>query len=107
MVHVDDVVRAILFVSLRDETKGQIYNLTYGIEYSSREIYEIICNLSERPIPNWVIPEFLLRLAGFFSSRFRGNLDKLMGSECYSSKKICSIGFKTKRTLKEMNETFF
>lgn len=107
MVHVDDVVRAILFVSHRDETKGEIYNLTDGIEYSSREIYEIICNLSERSIPNWVVPEFLFRLTGLFSAKYRRNLDKLMRNECYSSKKICSIGFKTKRTLKEMNETFF
>lgn len=107
MIHVDDVVRAILFVNLSNQTKGQIYNLTDGKEYSSREIFETICYLSGRTIPNWSVPDYILRFFGFFSRRIKLNLDKLLGDECYSSKKLFLIGFKTNRTLKDMNETIF
>jgi len=35
------------------------------------------------------------------------NIYKLLGDEYYSSEKIQSIGFKAKRSLREMNETSF
>jgi len=34
-------------------------------------------------------------------------LDKLFGDECYSSAKIEALGFRAKKTLKDMNKTSF
>jgi nucleoside-diphosphate-sugar epimerase len=107
MVHIDDVVRAILFVATSDKTKGEIFNVTDGEPHSSREIYEVMCTILGKPIPRWSLPKFLFELPGYFSPNLKYKLGKLFGDECYSSDKLQSIGFKTKRTLKEMNETFF
>ena len=107
MVHIDDVVRAILFVATSDKTKGEIFNVTDGEPHSSREIYEVMCTILGKSIPRWSLPKFLFKFLGFFSPTLKQKLVKLFGDECYSSDKLQSIGFKTKRTLKEMNETFF
>jgi UDP-glucose 4-epimerase len=107
MVHVDDVVRAILFVASSNKTKGEVFNVTDGTPHSSREIYEVMSTILERSIPRWSVPKFFFKLLGFFSPTFKYKLGKLFSDEWYSSEKLQSVGFKTKRTLKEMNETFF
>ena len=51
------------------------------------------------------MPQFLFNVIASISSHLRYRIDKLLGDECYSSKKIQSIGFKAKKTLKDMHET--
>ena len=58
-------------------------------------------------MPKWSVPYFMFSLAAFFSSNMKQKIFKLLGDEYYSSEKIQSIGFKAKRSLREMNETFF
>ena len=59
MIHVDDLVKAILLVSKYDCTNGEIYIATDGRPYSSREIYETICNVVGKSVPKWSVPKFL------------------------------------------------
>jgi len=107
MVHVDDVVDALKMVSLDSRANGEIFIVTDGKTYTSREIFDAMCYVLGKPIPAWSVPYFMFSLAAFFSSNMKQKIFKLLGDEYYSSEKIQSIGFKAKRSLREMNETFF
>jgi UDP-glucose 4-epimerase len=107
LIHVDDLVCALLFVAKESRANGEIFIATDGRNYSSREIYETMCTILGKPVPNWEVPEFLFTIAALISKKMNYKVNKLLGSEYYSSKKLESIGFKAKKSLKEMNETSF
>ena len=107
MIHVDDLVRAILFVAEEKRANGEIFIATDGIPHSSSEIYDSMCIAAGRPIKKWRVPNLLFSTASKLSPRIKYKIDKLLGNECYSSKKLERLGFIPKRTLEEMNETFF
>jgi nucleoside-diphosphate-sugar epimerase len=107
MVHVDDLVKAILLVAKDDRAKGEIFIVTDGTPHSSREIYEIMCKLLGRSTPKWYVPKFIFNFSAFFSLSIRQKVNKLFEDDYYSSEKIQSIGFRPERSLKEMNETYF
>ena len=107
MVHVDDLVLAILFVANDSRTNGEIYNVTDGKSYSSSDIYKSLCQLNGKVIPRWILPVFVFNIISKLSPHFKYKVKKLLGSEFYSSKKIELLGFKPKKTLKDMNETDF
>jgi UDP-glucose 4-epimerase len=107
MIHVDDLVQAILLVSEDKRANGEIFIATDGAPYSSREIYNAMCGVTGKSIPKWSIPEALFNLAGLASPRIKYKINKLLGDECYSSAKLEALGFKAKKSLKDMNETDF
>jgi len=107
MIHVDDVVQALLLLASNQQSNGEIFIITDGRTYSSRDIYEIISSTLGRRIPRWTVPQFLFNVIALITPHLRYRIDKLLGDECYSSKKIQSIGFKAKKTLKDMHETNF
>jgi len=107
MIHVDDLVRAILLVADDDRANGEIFIATDGKPYSSREIYSTMCNIVGRSVPKWSVPKFLFDAVSLISPRIKYKLHKLLGDECYSSAKLEALGFKAKKTLKDMNETSF
>jgi UDP-glucose 4-epimerase len=107
MIHVDDLVRAILLIVEDKQANGEIFIATDGTPHSSREIYSVICNITGKPVPKWSVPKFLFNLIALTSPKIKYKVDKLLGDECYSSEKLEALGFKSKRTLKEMNKTSF
>ena len=107
MIHVDDLVRSLLLIADDSRANGEIYIATDGRLYSSREIYEAMCGVLAKSVPQWSVPKFLFDIAASMSSRIQYKVNKLLGDECYSSEKLQSIGFKAQRSLKEMNETSF
>jgi len=107
MVHVDDLVRAIVWVAKDVRANGGIFIVTDGRVYSSREIFEAICLVVGRRIPSWSIPKFLFDVVSLVDQRIFNKVNKLIGDECYSSKKIEALGFYAKRTLRDMDETDF
>jgi UDP-glucose 4-epimerase len=107
MVHVDDLVRSLVFIASSDTSNGEIFIVTDGNDYSSRYIYEVMCKSLGKNIPSWYVPRFLFDFAAYLSPRIKYKIDKLLGDECYSSKKIQSIGFRAKKNLKDINETRF
>lgn len=106
MVHVADVVQAALLAAEKPAAVGQTYIITDGQAYSTRQLYERICEALDRPVPTWTIPVGVLKMlarAGDGIGRVRGRrflfdsdaLDKLFSSACYSSEKIQQeLGFK-------------
>ncbi len=107
MIHVDDLVRAILLVASDDSANGEIFIATDGKSYSSREIYNAMCSVLGKPIPKWSVPKILFDLASLASPRIKYKINKLLGDECYSSVKLEALGFKAKKSLKDMSETDF
>ena len=104
MIHVDDLVQAILYLTREKQVDGEIFIATDGKSYSSREIYNIMHLLVGRDVPKWSIPLTLFNAVGLISPRIKYKINKLLGDECYSSSKLESLGFKPKRSLKDMNE---
>ena len=107
MIHVDDLVRAILLVANDDRANGEIFIATDGTPHSSREIYNAMCSALDKSIPKWSVPKILFDMASLVNPRIKYKLNKLLGDECYSSAKLEALGFKAKKTLKDMNETSF
>jgi len=106
MIHVDDLVRAILLVA-DDRANGEIFIATDGAPYSSREIYNAMCGAVGKPIPKWSAPKILFDIVSLVSPRIKYKINKLLGDECYSSAKLEALGFKAKKSLQDMNETDF
>ena len=107
MIHVDDLVRAILLVAEDKRANGEIFIATDGTPYSSREIYNAMSGVTAKSIPKWSVPKTLFDIASLVSSRIKYKINKLLGDECYSSAKLEGLGFKAQKTLKDMNETDF
>lgn len=111
MVHVDDVVQALLLAAESPLARGQTYIVTDEQTYSTRQLYTLICSALGRPVPGWTVPVTLLKLAarlGDLIGAVRDRplafssdaLDKLIGSAWYSSDKIHrELGYRPTRTL--------
>lgn len=106
LVHVDDVVQALLLAALHPAAAGQTYFVTDGRPYSGGELYRLIRQALNRPAPRWVIPAAMLwgavtladGVRGLLGHRDRKNrmmLDKLLGGACYDSRRIVNeLGYR-------------
>jgi nucleoside-diphosphate-sugar epimerase len=106
MVHVQDVVKAALLAAGKSEATGQVFIVSDGGAYSTRQMYEMMCRAAGHRPPGWSLPLWcLLGLgrAGDVIGKVRGRrfvfdsdaLEKLIGSARFSSKKIeTMLGFK-------------
>jgi nucleoside-diphosphate-sugar epimerase len=99
MVHIDDLVQALMLSMEKDEANGRVFIVTDGNTYSTRQIYEWICQALGREVPSWRIPAGLLRSVarvgdgiGVFTGRKfvfdTRTYDKLLGSANYDSARI-------------------
>jgi len=113
MVHVQDVIQAALLAAEKPQAVGQIFIVSDARAYSTRQIYEWMCQALEQSSPRWTVPLWLLRSlsrAGDLIGRRRGRrwlfdsdtLNKLVGSAWFSSQKIESLlGFRPMWTLEK------
>jgi len=114
MVHVGDIVHAALLAAEHPAAPGNVYIVTDGHAYSTRDIYEWICETLDQSIPAWCLPLpvlILLAQVGDMIGKVRGRrfifdsgvLKRLTESECYSSEKIQhELGFKAQYQLKDV-----
>jgi len=61
MVHVDDVVRAMLAAGESANAVGKRIVIGDGVEYSTRDIYDAMNHALDRPAPTWSMPLALWR----------------------------------------------
>jgi UDP-glucose 4-epimerase len=111
MIHVEDVVQALLIAAENPEASGQVYIVTDGGAYSTGEIYRAICQGLGRKIPGWSVPSWILSVSGKVGDllgRVAGvrmplnsvAVSKLLGSAWYSPEKIRrELGFRPTHTL--------
>lgn len=114
MVHVDDVVQALLLVAAAPEAAGEVYIVTDGQVYSTREILDLIRDALGLPALQWSVPWGLLKLMARLGDiggrllRRRMPFDsavseKLLGSAWYSSEKIArELGYRPTRMLRDV-----
>ncbi len=112
MVHVEDLARALILASEKEESNQRVYLVSDGLEYSTRQMYEWICEELGRAVPSWSIPLPILRVfarvgdgIGWAARRpFIFNsltMDRLMGSARYDSTRIqMELGFQPEWDLK-------
>lgn len=113
MVHVNDVVTAALLAAEKSEAAGQIYIVSDGQQYSTRQLYDWIRAAIGKPAISWAIPYCLFALlanigdliGAMIGRRFPFDttaLGKLTGSAWYSSAKIeRELGFRPQYNLKQ------
>jgi len=111
MVYIDDLIRSIVLVAENSNANGEIFIVTDGMSYSSRDIFEDMCLALGRSIPRWYVPKFIFLIfakAGDFFGHFVSfpfdtyRLNKLLGDDCYKSDKIRQqLGFQSEMTLKD------
>lgn len=111
MVHVDDVVTALLAAAEASRPGGRMYYISGLRARSSREIYEEILRGLGRPAPKWHVPAaalWMAALAGDGVERVRGRrflwdtekYRKLFGSAHYlPGRAVGELGFNPKRDL--------
>ena len=103
MIHVVDLVEALLLVAKDRRANGGIFTATDGTTHSSREIYEAICRAVGKPIPQWNVPKFMFDWIAMLSPRIRYKVDKLLEDEYYSSEKLEALGFKAEKSLNDID----
>ena len=99
MIHVDDLVQALLLVAEDERANGEIFIATDGIPHSSREIYKAICQAVGKTAPQWSVPKIVFEGLSLLSPRIRYKVDKLLGDEFYSSAKLEGLGFRAEKSL--------
>jgi len=113
MVHVGDVVRAAVLAAEHPAAVGEVFIVSDGQTYSTRQMYDLMCRALGRTPPNWSIPLWALRGLGRLGDhigRLRGRrfvfdsdaLEKLVGNAWYNSAKIEKrLGFKPEWNLEK------
>lgn len=113
MVHVDDVIAATLQAIEQPAAAGQVYIVASNESFSTRQLFEWICEAFAQPVPRWTFPLWLLQLLGRVGDaigwmrRYRfvfdsEALEKLTGDAWYSSAKLQrELGWRPRYTLRE------
>lgn len=111
MVHVEDVVQALVLAATRPEANGNVYYVTDGGVYSTREIYDAIRAALGLPplrvrMPRWCLRggawlgDLVQRLTRWHAPLNSDTLEKLLGSAWYSSAHIeQELGYRPTRSL--------
>lgn len=107
MIHVDDLVRAILFLEKKEDSYGEIFIATDGKDYSTNQIQIALLKSIGKESHSWKIPKFLLCLISKINDKYQYKVNKLVSDEYYSSLKILELGFTPKLELKNINEKIF
>ena len=107
MVHVDDLVQALLFVANDDRANGEIFIVTDGNPISSRKIYDAMCGVLNKSIPRWGMPRLLFDVIALMNSSIHSKVNKLLEDECYSSDKLRDLGFRARLSISEINKKSF
>lgn len=103
MIHVDDLVQALLLVAEDKRANGEIFIATDGVPHSSREIYDTICQSVGKKVPKWSVPKIVFKGLSLLNPRISYKVDKLLGDDYYSSDKLDKLGFRAKKSLKDFH----
>ena len=71
MIHVDDLVGAIFLVAKDERANGEIFIAEGGVTYSSRDIYNAMCDVLGKSIPKWSVPKIIFDFASLASPRIK------------------------------------
>jgi len=113
MVHVDDLNEAAWLVATHPQADGEVYIVSDGEAYSSRQIYEWMTEALGRKLPAWNMPAPVLGIAATWGDIFQRipgcrvpinseMFQRLIGSACYEAGKLRQdLGWQPRRRLYE------
>lgn len=113
MVHLDDVCEAAMRVAVTPTCLGKRYIVTDGHPFSTRQLFEWMCEALGRRPPRWALPLWVFRFLGYMGDQIgeaRGRrfvfdtdaLKKLTGSAWYDSSAIeRDLDWRPRHTLRE------
>ena len=106
MIHIDDLVEAILILVKNKKSKYKIYIASDGKVYSTYDIYKIFKTIQKQKIPSWNLPYSFFT---FLKSNpyFKSKINKLIEDDFYYSGELNKLGFKPKLSLKKIYEKNF
>ncbi len=103
LVHVNDVVQALLLAALKPQAVGQIYTVTDWQTYSLRQLYEMMSEVAGRKphagMPLWVLRsgatlgDLLRRMTRLPMPLTRDKLDKLSRSAWFDAQALTELGY--------------
>ena len=106
MIHIDDLVEAILILVKNKKSKHRIYIASDGRVYSTYDIYKTFKEIQKQKIPSWSLPLSLFSLLK--SNRYlKSIINKLIEDDYYNSSELIKLGFKPKLSLKKIYEKNF
>ena len=105
LVHVDDVVRAIDFLSINGK-KGEIYNVS-GHDYELNQLTKIIAEVHSKKYINFVVPKIIFNLLSILIYPKKDFFLRLKSEEIYPSKKLKNLGFNFSKNLYDINQSDF
>lgn len=112
MVHVDDLCSLAISAATSDQAAGKTYIASEPEAYSTRKLYEMICDAINKAPTRWSIPHSVMKamgLAGDLIGKAKGSrfifdsdaLNKLSTSAWYNGNKACSeLDFEYRHNLK-------
>jgi UDP-glucose 4-epimerase len=112
MVHVLDLVDALLLCATSNAADGRTYVVTDGHGYSTRTLYVEMSRALGRPVPSWTVPLGVLRAAGRVGDvvgRLTGRrapldstgVERLVESAEYDGEAVCrELGFRPVQDLR-------
>ena len=113
VLHVQNLVDACILAAKDRRATGQCYVVADPRAYSVRDMFELICNSTDRYYPSWEVPMWLLKAgarAGDAARKLSGRrvlldserLQDLVGSSEFSTEKICrELGYQPRFSLEE------
>ena len=106
MIHIDDLVEAILILVKNKKSKHRIYIASDGQVYSTYDIYKTFKSIQKQKIPSWNLPiSFFTFLAS--NPYLKNKINKLIEDDYYYSSELSKLGFKPKLNLKKIYEKNF
>lgn len=99
LIHVNDLARALLFISLKPEASGNIYNVTDNKLYSTTDICEYFAFSLNRGFSRIRLPLSFIKRILKIAPQIQYRFSKLYTDQAYSSEKIVDLGFRTKLDL--------
>ncbi len=107
MIHLDDLIRAMILLMDKKKIDQEIYVLTDQQFYSSRRIYEAFCRYHKKRLPRWSIPFIIFRVIGKINTKLQNTMNKLFEDEFYVSSESKNFDFRPKYTLENMGQYYF
>ncbi|MFX0013360.1 MAG: NAD-dependent epimerase/dehydratase family protein [Promethearchaeota archaeon] len=104
-VHVNDVVRAAIFLSRENKAKGEVYNIADEVPISIEESFRIVSELIKKKPPKFHIPKELIFLYGYFDRLYtkiirraslfeKTSLKLIFSDHVFDNTKLKNLGFR-------------
>ena len=85
MVHVDDLVGAMLLVARDARANGKTFVVSDGRRYTARDIYNILSEVQGKKPKSWYVPQIAFLLLSKAHPFFREKIDKMLSDQPFVS----------------------